>query len=129
MRADADDLVQELGAILMEDSDLSASQWEHLVIVAHFSPLTIDVGGFAYLANGKAIPTSPSGVAATKKFQELREAMKEPARDVWQAAIVKIEKSSGSLSIDFEYDNPDKWLISPATVKRMAEALRPTAKA
>jgi hypothetical protein len=55
--------------------------------------------------------------------------MKEPARDVWQAAIVKIEKSSGSLSIDFEYDNPDKWLISPATVKRMAEALRPTAKA
>jgi len=129
MRADADDLVQELGSLLMEDGDLLANPWEHLVIVAQFRPLSIKVNGFAYLANGKAIPTSPSGVAVTKKFQELREATKEPAKDVWQAAMVKIEKSSGSLSIDFEYDNPDKWLISPATVKRMAEALRPTAKA
>jgi len=113
----------------MQDIDISKSPWEHLVIVAQFGSLSIKVNGFAYLPGGKSIPTSPSGVAATKKFQELRDAMKEPGRDQWRAAIVRIEKSTGSLCIDFEYDNPDRWLIIPSTVKRMAEELRPTAKA
>jgi hypothetical protein len=59
------------------------------------------------------------------KFGELSEAVREAGKDSWKACLVRIDRSSGDISIDFEYDYPEKWLIVPSTVKQMAESLRP----
>jgi hypothetical protein len=61
----------------------------------------------------------------SQKFRELSEAMREAEKDPWKACLVRIDRSSGDISIDFEYDHPEKWLIVPSTVKQMAESLRP----
>jgi hypothetical protein len=59
------------------------------------------------------------------KFEELRDAMVEPGKSPWKAALVRIDDATRRISIDFEYDHPEKWLIAPNTVKQMAETLRP----
>ena len=110
---------------LVQDEDINSTQWTDLVIVAQFMPASIKVNGFAYSSAGKPTPTSPSGVEITKKFQALRQAMIEPGKEPWKACLVRIEQPSGKMSIDFEYDQPEKWLIVPSTVRKMGESLKP----
>ncbi len=123
---DKDELVQEIGTMLMQDPDIGSVAWRHLAIVAQMMPGSTKVNGFAYREVGRPVPTSPGNFDVLKKFRELREAMIEPGKESWKACLVRLDKLSGEISIDFEYDHPEKWLISPATVKTMAETLRPT---
>ncbi|HXJ88527.1 MAG TPA: hypothetical protein VMS18_17030 [Candidatus Binatia bacterium] len=120
-----DSLVHKIGAMLMEDPHLSARPWRHLVIVAQILPNSTKVNGFAYEEAGKPMPTGPRNLEILKVFRDLREAMREPGKEPWQACLVRIDSLSRDISIDFEYDHPEKWLISPATVKQMGEMLRP----
>jgi hypothetical protein len=120
-----DELVQEIGVLLLNDSKISRWDWSHLVIVAQLREFSAKVNGFAYREDGEAIPTSPSNSKVLDKFSELSEAMREAGKNSWKACLVRIDRSSGGISIDFEYDHPEKWLIVPSTVKQMAETLRP----
>jgi hypothetical protein len=122
---DKDDLVQEIGTLLLNDSEISSGEWSYLVIVAQVQDLSTKVNGFTYHEGGEAVPTAPSNSKIPKKFRELSEAMREAEKDPWKACLVRIDRSSGDISIDFEYDHPEKWLIVPSTVKQMAESLRP----
>jgi hypothetical protein len=121
-----DELVQEIGALLLQDREISSRPWRDLVIVAQIMPNATKVNGFAYQDTGKAVPTGPDNFKILEKFEELREAMRESIREPWKACLVPINGPSGQMSIDFEYDCPEKWLINPATVKTMAETLRPS---
>jgi len=120
-----DDLVQEIGTMLVQDSKISSREWQHLVMVAQLMELSAKVNGFAYQGSGDAVPTSPGNPKIPMKFKELRDAMRDPGKEPWKACLVRIDSSPGEISIDFEYDHPEKWLINPATVKKMAETLRP----
>jgi hypothetical protein len=122
---DKDELVQEIGSLLLHDSKLSDLEWSHLVIVAQLRHLSSKVNGFAYHEDGEAVPTGPRNSKVLDKFEELSEAMREVGKDSWKACLVRIDRSSKAVSIDFEYDHPEKWLIVPSTVKPMAETLRP----
>jgi hypothetical protein len=121
-----DDLVQEIGALLLEDREISSRPWRDLVIVAKITPNTTKVNGFAYQDTGKAVPTGPDNFRILEKFEELREAMRGSVGEPWKACLVHINSSSGQMSIDFAYDCPEKWLINSATVNTMAETLRPS---
>ena len=121
-----DDLVQEIGALLIRDPQISAQPWEHLVLVAHVTRTSTKVSGFAYTASGEPIPTGPRNLDVLDKLEELRTAMCDPGQQPWKACLVRINRSTSKIVIDFEYDHPDKWVITPATIERMAEVLRPT---
>jgi hypothetical protein len=125
MSVDKDDLVQEIGILLLNDPKILTRHWKHLAIVAQLEDLSTSVSGFAYQEDGKAVPTSPGNSAVPPKFVELSAAMRDAGKSSWRACLVRIDRSSGDISIDFEYDHPEKWLIVPSTVKQMAESLRP----
>lgn len=120
-----DELVHEIGALLVRDPEIARWPWTHLAIVAQVTPSSTQVNGFAYLDNGKAQITGPKNFEVIKTFKALREAMREPGKEPWQACLVRIEKSSGRIAVDFEYGDPGKWRIGPATPRQMAETLRP----
>jgi hypothetical protein len=123
---DNDDLVQEIGSLLIRDPKISSRPWKDLAMVAQIMPGTTKVNGFAYQEGGKAVPASPGDFDVLDRFEQLREAMREPNKEPWKACLVRISSTSGDISIDFEYDHPEKWLITPATVRAMAETLRPS---
>ena len=123
---DKDELVHQIGAMLLEDEKIrSRHPWQHLAMVAQITPGSTKVNGFVYRSNGSAVPTSPGNFDVMDKFEELRDAMLEPGKSPWKAALVRIDDATRRISIDFEYDHPEKWLIAPNTVKQMAETLRP----
>jgi hypothetical protein len=68
---------------------------------------------------------SPSNPTIPAKFEELGDAMRDPGKEPWRACLLRIDSPSGHLSIDFEYDHPEKSLINPATARKMPESLRP----
>jgi hypothetical protein len=129
MPMDKDKLVQEIGTLLLNDPDLSDREWSHLAIVGQVRHLSIKANGFAYHDDGEVVPTSPSNSRFPLIFKELSETMREAGKDPWKACLIRIDRSSEAVSIDFEYDHPEKWLIVPSTVKQMAEALRPASPA
>ena len=123
---DTDELVQEIGSLVLGDQELSSWQASNVVLVAQIGSNSSQVNGFAYQETGRAVPTSPDDFNILKKLKELRAAMSLPGKVDWLACVVRINMRAGTIDIDFEYDEPDKWLITPATLGRMAEALRPT---
>ncbi len=122
---DKDELIQEIGARLLRDPTISLDPWEHLAMVAQVDRGSTQVNGFAYLADGKAQITSPSDSRVPSKFEALREAMREPGKELWRACLVRIERASGRITVEFEHDHPEAWLIVPSTVKQMGETTRP----
>jgi len=77
-----DELVHEIGAMLIQDSKISSRRWHHLVIVAQLIELSTKVNGFAYeTTSGDAVPTSPSNPKIPAKFEELCDAMRDPRKD------------------------------------------------
>lgn len=122
---DKDDLVSEIGNMLLEDAQIAAQAWRYLVMVAQITPASTEVEGFAYPESGDFVPTSPHNFQILKKFEELRTAMHDPSKEPWKACLVTIDRISSDMTIKFEYDHPDKWLITPDTIERIAEALRP----
>ena len=124
---DKDDLVQDIGAMLVRDPQITSQPWEDIAIVAQVTPSSTKVNGFAYLASGDSIPIGPRNLDVLDKFEELRLAMRDPGREPWKACLVRINRSTSHIAIDFEYDHPDKWEITPASIEVMGEALRPAA--
>jgi hypothetical protein len=117
--------IQELATMLVDDPEIASREWDHLAVVATVSKGSSKASGFAYLHNGKAVPTGPANFEFLKKVEELRRAMHEPGKEPWQAMLIRVDSSSGKFTADFEYERPDKWRISPANVREMAETLRP----
>ena len=62
-----DELINEIGTMLLEDEDVVSSQpWQHLVIVVQIVPGSMQINGFVYRGNGASVPTSPANFGVFK---------------------------------------------------------------
>ncbi|MGD1054166.1 MAG: hypothetical protein ABR950_10130 [Candidatus Dormibacteria bacterium] len=121
-----DELIHEIGSLLLHDPKLCSRPWKHLALVVQVMPGSTKMNGFAYLKDGEAVPTGPRDFSILARFRELREAMREEGAEPWAACLVRLTASlRPKISFDFEYQHPDRWAITPATVRRMADELRP----
>ena len=122
---EADRLIHEIGAAIVQSPRIAALDWQHLVFAANVERGHSTISGFAYDQSGKSRPTSPGSTEALNKIAALREAMRTDGREPWAACLIRIERDTGKVAMDFEYDNPSRWAITPANVRQMALALRP----
>jgi hypothetical protein len=77
-------------------------------------------------ADGDAIPVSPKNFSIFDVLQELRDAMATADGKVpWIAALFRIERKTGKLNADFEYEHIERWAITPAKVKIRAREFAP----
>ena len=120
-------LVQDLAQLLAGDEGYSAQPWQSLVMVGEVVPGRTSMNGFVYLDNGQAVPASPRSMQALKKLKEVSAAMQAESGKRWLACVVRIDRPSGKVDIHFEYDDAERWLITPQNVAGMAETLRPAA--
>ena len=94
-------------------------------MVAHLDEMSASINGYLYDETGKSTPAAPDDFAVLDRLGDLRDAMLEPGKGPWKACLVYVNRVSGRITLDFEYNTPGKWLITPANVKQMAEILRP----
>jgi hypothetical protein len=121
-------LIHEIGALIVQSPRIAALDWKHLAFVANVEPGHKTISGFAYDQSGKSRPTSPGSMEALNKLAQLREAMQADGKAPWTACLIRIQRDTGKIAMDFDYDTPPRWAITPATVREMAEKLRPEEK-
>lgn len=124
---DRDTLLRRLAETIAGDAALLKPDWTHLVLVSVIEAGTPDMTGFCYAAGGKSVPVSPSDFAIFDVLEELRAAMAEAdGKAPWVAALFRIERATGKLAAEFEYDKPERWAVTPQNVKQRAKEFAPS---
>jgi hypothetical protein len=123
---DRDALIHRLAETIAGDSELLLDGWTHLVLTSRIEDGMLNMNGFCYTADGDAIPVSPRDFSIFDVLQELREAMAQTdGKAPWIAALFRIERKTGKLNADFEYEHIERWAITPANVTERAREFAP----
>jgi hypothetical protein len=123
---DRDALIHGLAETIAADSELMLDGWTHLVLVSRIEDGMLNMNGFCYTADGDAVPVSPRDFSIFDVLQELRDAMAQAdGKTPWIAALFRIERKTGKLNADFEYEHIERWAITPANVTARAREFAP----
>jgi hypothetical protein len=124
-----DQLIHEIGARLVADIGATKKDWAHLVLAGKIERNNRQITGFAYTQDGRHEPFAPTDFDILKLLLELRNAMATAdQKPPWQATLIRIDRNTGEIKFDFEYDKPDRWLITPNNVSERANELNPVRK-
>jgi hypothetical protein len=123
---DRNALIRRLAETIAGDSELLLDGWTHLVLTSRIEDGMLNMNGFCYTADGDAVPVSPRDFSIFDLLQELRDAMAQAdGKAPWIAALFRIERKTGKLNADFEYEHIERWAITPANVKARAREFAP----
>jgi hypothetical protein len=123
---DRNALIRRLAETIAGDSELLLDGWTHLVLTSRIEDGMLNMNGFCYTAEGDPIPVSPRDFSIFDVLQELREAMTSAdGKAPWIAALFRIERKTGKLNADFEYEHIERWAITPANVTARAREFAP----
>lgn len=126
MPQDRDELFRRLASIIGQDLTLQPEGWAHLVLVVEMQDDGPAMSGYAYPAEGKATPVAPSDFTVFDVLEELQAAMASvDGRDRWRCALVRVDRSSGQMTGEFEYEDAGRWAITPTNGQARAEQLDP----
>jgi hypothetical protein len=123
---DRDALIHRLAEAIAGDSELLLDGWTHLVLTSRIEHGMLNMNGFCYTDDGDAVPVSPRDFSIFDLLQELREDMaKADGKAPWIAALFRIERQTAKLDADFEYEQLERWSITPANVTARAREFAP----
>jgi hypothetical protein len=123
---DRDALIHRLAETIAGDSELLLDGWTHLVLTSRVEDGMLNMNGFCYTADGDAVPVSPRDFSIFDVLQELRDTMaKTDGKSPWIAALFRIERRTGKFDANFEYEQLERWAITPANVKARAREFAP----
>lgn len=119
-------LTNIIESLLDEQALVDDPDWDTLAVVASVSPSVTELSAYRYTGAGKGKPT-PIRATHLKLFRDLQEATAGPNGELWRVGIVKIERDSRRGSVNFVYGEDESaiWKITPTTLERVVEDLRP----
>jgi hypothetical protein len=120
-------LIHEIGSKIIEDIGSRKKNWTHLVLVGTVKRTgEPEMTGFAYFGDGKHAPAAPRDFDILELLDELREAMAVSDKtSPWLTSLIRIERETGEITIDFEYDDADRWEIDLENTDQRARELAP----
>lgn len=122
---DKDALVMQIGQTLVADDKVAAQPWDGYALIASYGDGTRRVSGFRYRDGEGAEAATPASAALGEQLDALRAATRVHDKDPWSVCVVRISRTTGKITVDFEYDNPGQWEITPATLQDVTERARP----
>jgi hypothetical protein len=123
---DCEALLLRLAGTIAGDSELLLEGWTYLVLTSRIEDGMLNMNGFCYTDDGDAVPVSPRDFSIFDVLQELRDAMaKADGKAPWIAALFRIERKTGKLNADFEYEHIERWAITPTNVAARAREFAP----
>jgi len=123
---DREAFLHRLAEMIAGDSELLLDGWTHLVLTGRIEDGMLNMNGFCYTDDGDAVPVSPRDFFIFDVLQELRDAMAQAdGKAPWIAALFRIDRKTGKLNADFEYEHIERWAITPANVTARAREFAP----
>jgi hypothetical protein len=124
-----DELLHKASELLLGDERLTPADWVRLVVFARISDTQRGVDALVYTADRKHTSLSPSTPQARDVLVQLRQQManEDPQKRKWVVAMLQFDAQGDDVEMDarFEYDNIDRWDITPSTMKQVVEEFRP----
>lgn len=99
--------------------------WRSLAVVADMEGEP-SLFGYLYLAEGGGRAEIPADAAGLfDKVAALRQAMTEKDGHVWKACVITIMQPDLKFGTRFEYDDAERWRITPSNMAEKVEEIRP----
>lgn len=124
-QARANELIHQIGSMIVQDSRFTEIPWEGISVVTIVEGTSVQMSTYLYDGAGKPIAKNPGDRELPDKIEELRDAMREPSGREWKAALVQIKRPTMKVTVDFEYDDPLRWKVTPFNLLTKPEELRP----
>lgn len=124
---DRNELIARIGRLLVADPAVSDGRWHGYALVVRYGdgPIARRLAGFRYDAAGAFQAATPDADLLGPAFDDLREATRVPGKEPWRACILRLWRDTGRLAVEFDYDTPERWDITPATLADVAALARP----
>lgn len=120
-----DDLILQVGEYLLSHPPTDDATWASLALVVAFEASARSLHGYVYDSSSKSEPASAEDFALVDMVDGLRTAMHEPGKPDWHCCLIQIVRATRRMVVTFEYDNPERWHITPRNLLTMREGLRP----
>jgi len=126
---DRNELIARIGRLLVADPAVSDGEWDGYALVVRYGdgPVARRLSGFRYADDGGHQAATPRDPAIGEAFDELRHATRVHDKAPWEACVLRVRRDTGKLKLEFEYDRPEQWDITPDTIAAVAERARPPA--
>lgn len=119
------ELVNAIGYGLLDDMEYDHDEWAAIALVVELHEGRTSFSGYWYDEKGNANPSIPEDYDLAGGTKALAAAMEKTDGKRWKAILIHLTRPGPELTIDFEYDNVDRWHIGPETYKTMPKKLRP----
>lgn len=123
------ELIQIIGGLILKSDDLKEnSEWQSLSLVLTFSDGYFADSGFLYqqeiIQPFSAYADDEDPFILRDKAQELKKELEKSADDELKQMLVQIDRD-GRMKMQFEFDDPERWRITPSNINNIKEFLRP----
>ena len=122
---DKDALIIEIGQLVASDRKVAAQPWEKYALVAWYGDAMLALNGFRYVDDGPGQPATPESPDLGDRIDALRKATRVEGKEPWRACVVRLDKASGKVTVEFAYEDADLWQVTPQTVAEVARRARP----
>jgi hypothetical protein len=124
----ADDKLHEIAQLVLQCEDVLSFQWTELVFVFEFGEGHVSNSGFLY--DGREVTPATASIAQEKlrlrnSLEALREDIFLQCGDKFNQLLFQMENETKRFKIDFDFDDPKRWAITPSNMFEMREKLRP----
>lgn len=125
---DRDALVHRIGMLIVGDPAVQAQPWDGYALIVRYDEAgsaSRRLTGFRYRDGAGFEAATPQDPALGEALDALRQATRSQAQPAWDVCVVQIRRDTRRVHVDFEYDAPQRWDISPSTLVEVAERARP----
>jgi hypothetical protein len=121
-----DPLIHEIGLRFIKDISAESKTWLQAVVVVVIENNDPAISGFFYNKNGQHEPYAPREIEAYELALQLRDVMAaDDKKSPWKAALIRIDRKSRKIDVEFEYKKLDRWDINLSNTARRADEFRP----
>jgi hypothetical protein len=124
---DRNALIARIGRLLVADPAVSDGHWHRYALIVRYGDGAIArrMTGFRYDADGIHHAATPGDGALGPAFDALRDATRVPGKAPWGACVLRLWRDGGRMAVEFEYDAPEQWDVTPATLAAVVLRARP----
>ncbi len=121
-----DDLVHKAGALLLQDPEIKGSDWTGIAVVFETADgRNYSVGGYIYTADDWNGFNPEEDEALSELLFTLREHTATNGQPPFVACLLQISRADMKIKIDFEYEDPARWKVTPRNLDQMVAEMRP----
>lgn len=120
-----DELLGEIARLIVVDPKAGERPWDGYALIAWYGDGISRLNGFRYDKGQPGEPLTPSGVEIENRLEELRRVTQVKDKAPWRVCIIRINREAAEVAIDFEYEDPGKWYVTPDSAAEIADKVKP----